>query len=189
MRRGREIVGLPVIKLSTGKELGLVTDLFWNHDQRKIKAISLDTGRVVSRVEPISVGDIAYLGQDAVTVPDEATTVVNADRDSDRSIGAVAGVMVVTDTGRNLGTLQDLVFDDFGELLVGYEVSGGLVGDFISGREVLPPDAVLAWGTEAVVVKDLNLNRNSANACGGRGGTSSPTLEGLGNNQGKEAAE
>ena len=49
MRRGREIVGLPVIKLSTGKELGLVTDLSWNHDQRKIKAISLDTGGVVSR--------------------------------------------------------------------------------------------------------------------------------------------
>jgi uncharacterized protein YrrD len=48
------------------------------------------------------------------------------------------------------------VFDDNGELLVGYEVSGGLVGDFISGREVLPPDAVLVWGVEAVVVRDLN---------------------------------
>jgi uncharacterized protein YrrD len=187
MRRGREIVGLPVIKLSTGKELGLVADLFWNHDQRKIKAISLDTGRVVSVVEPISVGDIAFMGQDAVTVSGEATTGGNADSDSDKSIGTVAGVMVVTDTGRNLGTLQDLVFDDNGELLVGYEVSGGLVGDFISGREVLPPDAVLVWGMEAVVVRDLN--RNPANACGARGGTRSPALEGLGNNQGKEAAE
>jgi uncharacterized protein YrrD len=156
MRRGREIVGLPVIKLSTGKELGLVTDLFWNHDQRKIKAISLDTGGVVSRLEPIPVGDIAFMGQDAVTVADEMTTRGKADSDGDKSIGTVVGLLVVTDTGRNLGTLQDLVFDDNGELLVGYEVSGGLVGDFISGREVLPPDAVLVWGVEAVVVRDLN---------------------------------
>ena len=155
MRRGREIVGLPVIKLSTGKELGLVTDLSWNHDQRKIKTISLGTGGVVSRMEPIPVGNIAFMGQDAVTVADEATAGGKADSDGDKSIGAVAGVLVVTDTGRNLGTLQDLVFDDNCALLVGYEVSGGLVEDFISGREVLPPEAVLVWGAEAVVVRDV----------------------------------
>ncbi len=156
MRRGREIVGLPVIKLSTGRELGLVTDLSWNHDQRKIKAISLDTGGVVSRLEPIPVGDIVFMGQDAVTVADETTTRGKADSDGDKSIGTAVGLLVVTDTGRNLGTFHDLVFDDNGELLVGYEVSGGLVEDFISGREVLPPDAVLVWGGEAVVVRDLN---------------------------------
>jgi uncharacterized protein YrrD len=187
MRRGREIVGLPVIKLSTGKELGLVADLSWNHDQRKIKAISLDTGGVVSRSDPIPFGSIAFIGQDAVTVADEATTGGKADSDGDKSIGAVAGVLVVTDTGRNLGTLQDLVFDGHGESLVGYEVSGGLVGDFISGREVLPPEAVLVWGSEAVVVRDLD--RNPAHACGARGGPRSPTLKVLGNNQGKEDAE
>ena len=161
MRRGREIVGLPVIKLSTGKELGIVSDLSWNHDQRKIKSISLDPGGVVSRREPINIDDIAFMGPDAVTVVDEATTGRKTDSDSDKSIGTVAGVLVVTDTGRNLGTLQDLVFDDNGELLVGYEVSGGLVGDFISGREVLPPEAVLAWGVEAVVVSDFKRKENA----------------------------
>jgi uncharacterized protein YrrD len=161
MRRGREIVGLPVIKLSTGKKLGMVTDLSWNHELRKIKAISLETGGAVSRVKPIPVDDIAFMGQDAVTIADEATTGEKADSDGDKSIGAIAGVLVVTDTGRNLGTLQDLVFDDNGELLVGYEVSGGLVGDFISGREVLPPEAVLVWGAEAIVVKDLTRKENA----------------------------
>ena len=155
MRRGREIIGLPVIKLATGKELGWVADLSWNHDQRKIKGISLDTGGVVYRSDPIPRSNIAFIGQDAVTMADEAASGEGTDSSGDKSIGAVAGVMVVTDTGRNLGTLQDLVFDDSGESLVGYEVSGGLVGDFISGREVLPPEAVLAWGTETVVVRDV----------------------------------
>ncbi len=155
MRRGREIIGLPVIKLATGKELGWVADLSWNHEQRKIKGISLDTGGVVYRSGSIPFSEIAFIGQDAVTLADEATSREGTDSSGDKSIGAVAGVLVVTDTGRNLGTLQDLVFDDSGKSLVGYEISGGLVGDFISGREVLPPEAVLAWGTETVVVRDV----------------------------------
>lgn len=154
MRRGREIIGLPVIKLATGKEVGWVADISWNHDQRKIKGISLDTGGVIYRSDPIPFCNIAFMGLDAVTMADETMTGEGADSIGDKSIGEVAGVLMVTDTGRNLGTLQDLVFDDNYGILSGYEVSGGLVGDFISGREVLSPEAVLAWGTETVVVRD-----------------------------------
>src|SRR5208337_1557902 len=98
MRRGREIVGLPVIKLSTGKELGFVADLTWSHDQRKITAISLDPGGVVCDADPIPLSNIAFIGQNAVTVTDEAKTGV--DSSGDKNIGAVAGILVVTDTGR-----------------------------------------------------------------------------------------
>lgn len=153
MRRGREIIGLPVIKLSNGKELGVVADLAWNHEQRKMKAIALDTGGVISRPDIIPFNHI-FIGRNAVTVDDESLAGEGADSCGDRSISAVGGVLVVTDTGRNLGTLQDLVLRDDGSSLIGYEVSNGIVGDFISGRDVLLPEAVLAWGNEAVVVRD-----------------------------------
>jgi len=156
MRRGREIVGLPVINVATGEKVGLVTDLFWNHDQKKITAIGLDTGGVISRSEPISCKHILSIGQDAVTVNGASGTGDAKSCESDRNISDVTGLLVVTDTGRNLGTLQDLVLDGDGSLLAGYEVSDGLVGDIISGRDVLPPGAVLAWGSEAVVVRDTD---------------------------------
>lgn len=156
MRRGREIIGLPVINVETGKELGLVTDLVWNHDQRTITAISLDNGGIIGRSDPIPYNQIAFIGQDAVTVNDVAAAAGEWDRKGDRNIKTATGVLVVTETGRNLGTLQDLVFNDNAELLAGYEVSDGIVGDIISGRDVLPPEAVLAWGAEAVVVRDVD---------------------------------
>jgi uncharacterized protein YrrD len=154
MRRGREIIGLPVIKMSNGKEIGVVADLAWNHDQRKMKAIALDNGGVISRPDLIPFDHIALIDRNAVTVDDELLAGEGADDSGDRSISAVGGVLVVTDTGRSLGTLQDLVLHDDGSSLIGYEVSNGIVEDFISGRDVLPPDAVLAWGNEAVVVQD-----------------------------------
>ncbi len=154
MRKGREIVGLPVINVETGEKVGLVSGLFWNHEQKKITAIGLDAGGVIGRSDPIPCKHVLSIGQNAVTVDGAGGTGDTRNCEQDRNISDVAGLLVVTDTGRNLGTLQDLVLDGDGPLLAGYEVSDGLVGDIISGREVLPPGAVLAWGSEAVVVRD-----------------------------------
>jgi uncharacterized protein YrrD len=148
------MIGLPVIELATGKELGLVSDLSWNHEQRRMKAICLETGGVICRTGTINCKNIVSIGTDAVTVADEAPGGEAATAEGDQKLAEMSGTLIVTEKGRNLGTLQGPVFDDKGESLLGYEISGGILDDLLSGRDVLPPEAVLTWGKENVVVRD-----------------------------------
>lgn len=162
MRRGRGVIGLPVVSLTTGKELGYVKDLVWSHEQRKLTGIGVDGKGAWNSEKMVSFDDIASIGQDAITVADSSGLQRKGragGRACGRSLDSSSGALVVTETGRNLGTMQDLVFDEDSGELIGYEVSAGLVGDLITGRDLLPPQAVLVWGAETVVVQDLEVKK------------------------------
>lgn len=154
MRKGREIIGLPVINLATGKEIGHVSDLVWCPETRKITGIILNGGGVLSRPRLIRYQDVVNIGRDAVIVTGEAPE-GEADPATGLRATQVAGIPVITARGENLGTMEDVVFTMTGGELAGYEISAGLVDDLISGRSTIPWDAVATWGEEAVIIKDV----------------------------------
>ncbi len=154
LRKGREILGLPVISLATGKEIGIVNDLVWCPHIRKITYILLDETGILHQPRFIRYHDVTNIGKDAITVAvDSLPEGETKPQDSPR-VTQITGVPVLTTEGENLGTVEDVVFAvEDGELL-GCEISGGLFEDLISGRSILPWDAVVTWGEETIIVKD-----------------------------------
>jgi uncharacterized protein YrrD len=157
LRKGRDVIGLPVISLATGKELGVVEDLIWSHEELKITHLVVNAKGFLNRTWYIPLEEVKGIGDDAVTVDGEEILEKGECQPEGKRVNEIAGGVVVTEEGRNLGTLEDVFFDGPGRLL-GYEVSTGLVGDLLSGRMIMPPEMVVTWGKEAVIASYTGLD-------------------------------
>ncbi|CEO90006.1 PRC-barrel domain-containing protein [Syntrophaceticus schinkii] len=146
MQKGREIIGLPVVSLDTGDEIGVVDDILWSHrDMRicclvvgdhclpfaEISSIGTDaitvSGREVLQEDDVSLCEM----REAFPLPKEDSGIPSETREPSpclRSVNQTGGELVLSQDGNNLGTLKDVIFDaDEGKLL-GYELSTGVVG-------------------------------------------------------------
>ncbi len=164
MRKGREIIGLPVVSLATGKELGLVEDLLWDHQGRRITHLVISEKGISKGPRLVSFHDILGIGDDAVTVAGDSLPQGVQDPEVDTRTSRLAGLPVLTAGGNNVGTIEDIVFASGDGTLLGYEISSGLVGDLVSGRDVLTPDTVITWGEEAVIVSNTQDSRGESDA-------------------------
>lgn len=163
MRKGRDVIGLPVICLASGKEIGVVEDLIWSHAELKVTHLVVNGKGGLNRSRCIPFEEVKSIGEDAVTVEDDGLE--NTDLPpEERRVSEIAGGLVLTEGGRNLGTLEDVFFDNAGGKLLGYEVSTGLVGDLLSGRMIMPPEMVVTWGEEAVIAGYMDLDGSEAHA-------------------------
>lgn len=164
LRKGREIIGLPVVSLATGKELGLVEDLLWDHQGRRITHLVIGEKGISKESRWVSFHDILGIGDDAVTVAGDSLPDGVQDPEVDTRASRLTGLPVLTAGGNNVGTIEDVVFASEDGRLLGYEISSGLVGDLVSGRDVLAPDTVITWGEEAVIVNDYQDSRRENDA-------------------------
>ncbi|MDH7578025.1 MAG: PRC-barrel domain-containing protein [Bacillota bacterium] len=161
MRKGREIIGLPVLNLATGKEIGFVQDLVWCPEACKLTYIILEEVGILCRPRFIRYQDVVNVGKDAITVSGEMLPEGEINLETSPRATRVTGVPVITTEGENLGTIEDVVFTLPGGELLGYEISAGLVEDLISGRSILPRDDVVAWGKDTIIVKGAVLEPRS----------------------------
>jgi sporulation protein YlmC with PRC-barrel domain len=63
------------------------------------------------------------------------------------------GKNVYTETGDDQGSISDIYFEERTGAVVGYEVSGGLIGDMASGTSYLPSDEITTIGPDVVYVR------------------------------------
>jgi sporulation protein YlmC with PRC-barrel domain len=100
--------------------------------------------------------EVQSIGVDAIIVPSKKS-IVNADRVPEmkhilqRNKVLKKSKLMTTD-GRELGTLEDLYFDDGTGAIEGYEVSGGLFADKNSGRGFIPAPQTLQVGENIAFV-------------------------------------
>ncbi len=160
VQKGREVIGLPVVALGTADELGLVEDLLWSHTDLEISALVVN-----DQFLPFS--EIRSVGTDAVTISGEKAlqqdyafsegagfperTALAGAANKVLSVAKVGGMPILSGDGHNLGTLSDVIFDKNSGKLSGYELSTGVVDDFISGRKIISPRVILSWGEEAII--------------------------------------
>lgn len=156
-------MGLPVIGLPSGKEIGVVEDIIWSHQELKITHLVVAGKGVFNRSRYLSFGEVKSIGDDAVTV-EEGVLQESPSSIEGKRVSQLAGDLVLTEKGQNLGTLEDLFFDSAAGKLLGYEVSTGLVGDLLSGRMIMPPEKVLTWGEEAIIAGYDSLDRGEDDA-------------------------
>ncbi|HEU4962791.1 MAG TPA: PRC-barrel domain-containing protein [Bacilli bacterium] len=158
MRKARDLIGLPVVELSTGEQVGEVRDVLFAGDG-SFHSLLLEKGGLVSQTKVLPKACIWAIGQDAVTVQRREGVIEFKDESGVmRSMieGEVhyVGKDVLTAGGDLLGTVEDVYLDDNLETIVGYEVSEGFLVDLREGRKVLPTHPEMIVGMDALVVPE-----------------------------------
>ena len=149
MRRAREIVGLPVLNLKTGEQIGWVQDVVFDERRRKVTGMLLEGGHIFQSTKGIPREVIVAVGKDALTVSEEVVQDIPGTRWTQK-----VGNQVFTQSGEAKGTIEDVFLDDSAQNIVGFEVSDGLFADLMQGRGTILEENVMVDGKDVLIVDD-----------------------------------
>ena len=156
MRKGTDLFNLPVIAFTTGEKIERVVDLIFDAPSNAVLGFLVDDGGFFSKARVLPLNKVKSIGVDAVIVEDSEVIVVADQDDRFKEIvqkdHGLKGKKVMTEDGKDLGTVTDLYFDELAGRLEGYEVSGGLFADAYSGRSYVPAPMILKIGEDVLFV-------------------------------------
>ncbi len=157
MRKGKNVVGQAVVSFEEGRRIDTVKDLLISESNDAIIALLVDEGGLLSSSRVVSIDSVRSFGRDAVVIGD-ATSVVSASEDREvRSIierkDKLLGKRVVTDTGDVMGSVSDVYFEEGSGRILGFEVSGGMLGDMARGTSFLAVEEIERLGPDVIFVR------------------------------------
>src|SRR5688500_7534111 len=127
-KKASEIIGLPVVTFNRGTKIYDVEDLIMDPERRQVLALVVEEKSAFHSAKAVPFGRINTIGPHAVIVPD-GRAVIDVNRDpvlkglyNDQ---VIRGLRVLSDDGRKLGQVQDMVLDDKTGEIRGYDVSVG----------------------------------------------------------------
>lgn len=155
MRRARDWIGLPVFTRKNGRRIGEVSDILFKDDERAY-ALLVQRGGVFLQPLALLLEDVLSLGRDAVIVRDESALRVFERLDPYRCLletdSCFVGKTLMREDGVELGTVADVYIANDEDKIVGYEVTDGLLTDWLHGRKRIPFEATLHIG-EVILVR------------------------------------
>lgn len=164
MLKARDIIGMPVIDVTSGKQLGSVKDFYLNQHW-ELKAILLEGKHWFHTAKAIVCEDIISFGQDAITIySEECVNHIDVDPEWVSFMSGnskIKGRSMITVNGIQLGLIEDVYFEENkGKKVIGYELTEGFISDLTEGRKWLPAPHNITLGEDAIIVplqSDLNL--------------------------------
>ena len=155
---GRSLIGKPVITLDDGTQIGETHDVVYNPREGRLIGFTLLQGAgLFSRGDTywLPAEDIRALGEDAVTIM-TASHVVRVDGDVNEYAAqagkGVLGKRLMTEDGKFLGAIDDVLIERTSKNVVAYEVSGGVFQDMYKGQTDVPIKTVTSIGHDVVIV-------------------------------------
>lgn len=154
--RARELTGRPVVTLG-GEFVGEIKDVVFERSGGSIAGFTLRNPRLFSRARKDSLPweGVHGVGRDAVMIPDPDVMVPSKEL-APRKQARKADVLrdrVLTDNGRELGTVVDVVLQGGTDLeVVGYELEASEALGTAGRRVFIPlPDTVAVSGENLIV--------------------------------------
>lgn len=153
--RAGDLIGRPVVTLDTAEAVAEVKDVVFRHAEAAVVGFTLNKrGRFAGPLKAVLPWSrVAALGRDAVMIA-QREALGPADESMAAATGGgdanVIGTTVMTDAGKALGSVRDLVLEiDATAAVVGFEIDGGQggrllpVGDTfsVSGTALIVPAA------------------------------------------------
>lgn len=153
MKKSVDILGLPVISISEGKEMGTVKALVVNPDQGTVANVIVDDGQWYFGAKLLPFTAITGLGEYAVTVESSSSVVMaNEAPDKDKRLltaeVGIIGSKVLTNTGRLAGKVTEYTIDETGKIIdCEVEQADGEVVQVSAQR-------VLTFGKDVMIIAD-----------------------------------
>jgi uncharacterized protein YrrD len=149
-----DVIGLPVIDISHGKQIGKVVDILFDTDWQ-LQGILLELGNWFHKDRYIPISDICAFGDDAVTIhgKNQASSLNTSDMYRlATGNNKVKGLPVLTVNGHQLGMVEDVYFMEEVGTIIGYELSDGFISDIREGRRMLKRPERTTFGEDAIIV-------------------------------------
>jgi uncharacterized protein YrrD len=158
LMRATGLVGLPVVTTTTGEAIAEVRDVIYVPDKGRVVGFTLNKrGRLAGRVKnPLAMDNVHAVGRDAVMVRDELALEGGESSEAaakDSKGRNVIGNAVLTDAGKQLGIVRDLIIEMSKSEVIGYELDGDPALQRAEGAPLLLPlPSTLAVSGEVLMV-------------------------------------
>ncbi len=156
MKKTQKILGLPIISISDGMEVGRVKSMIINAERGAIDFIVVDSGIQIFSARVIPNDDILGIGEYALTIENEGVItdigkIPAAIQLLQKDI-QVKGTKVLTRKGRLIGEIGDIYIDDEDSCkITGVE----FISDITQKKvRLIPRDSVITFGKNLTVVND-----------------------------------
>lgn len=155
MKKSVDILNLPVISITEGKELGVVKDFVVNATSGKVAALIVDDGKWYLGAKLLPFETISGVGEYAITVEssNNILSVTSAPELEKLLVDEVKviGTKVLTKTGRIQGTVTEIVLDQNGKIAA-CEVTetSGEISNIATQR-------IVTFGKEVLIITDDGL--------------------------------
>jgi uncharacterized protein YrrD len=156
MRKGKSLIGKDILTLEDGTKLEKVNGVIVDPGGQRLVALVVDQGGLMSSTRVVPIEEITSFGRDAVVIEGRGSIVTTAEAPGLKHLveqsEKIVDKKVFTVTGDEQGTIADIYFDESSGKVLGYEVSGGLLGDAAKGTSYLPSEEITSIGTDVVLV-------------------------------------
>lgn len=153
MKKSAEIIGLPIISISEGIEIGTSKALVINPVQGAVAAIVVQDAKWYLGAKILPFASVTGIGEHALTIDDSSTIMsVNDAPDIEKLLIAdvkVIGAKIVTKTGMMQGKITEINIEPTGKI-ISCEVDHG--GELTQ----LPAQRVLTYGKDVVIILDAD---------------------------------
>ncbi|NLD50793.1 MAG: hypothetical protein GX660_26935 [Clostridiaceae bacterium] len=156
MKKTQEILGLPIISISDGLEVGRVKNIIINAREGSADYVVVDSGIQILGAKIIPTEKVLGIGEYALTIENEEAindlSKIPAAIDLLQQNIQVKGTKVLTQKGRLMGEIGDIFVDeDENCMIVGLEYIADITQKKI---RIIPRESVLTFGKNLVIVKE-----------------------------------
>ena len=152
-----DLLGLPVLEIETGAQIGAVQEAVLDSNLTSVQCILVTGSTNESGSNQILFRDLLNIGRDAITVRNSSVMFavdLSVGQEFTTQLHELLQKEIFTETGRNLGVLVDIIYDVASGKVQGYEVSDGIITDLICGRLLMPLPQAQVVGEDKVIVPD-----------------------------------
>lgn len=159
MQKLRCILGLPVLELKSGTQIGEAKEVVLDIEKALVAVVVVSGANWFSEAQGIYLQDIRSFGRDAIMVRDNEVIQELSDLHEKAGVFCSKELLdkqIITEAGLSLGTLVDVFFDLTTGEIKGYELSDGIVTDLLQGRMIMPmPQAQVVSGDKLIVPETM----------------------------------
>ena len=153
MKKSVEILGLPIISITEGIEIGTAQALVIDGPQHAVVAVAFDDGKWYKEAKLLPFAEILGIGESAITIESSSKTLaLEAAPDLEKLLDAdvsVVGTRVLTKGGQWKGIVAEMAIDEAGHI-----ISLDVENDADGGIETVDTDCVYSFTREVTVLND-----------------------------------
>jgi len=157
MRKGKSVIGKDILSLEDGTHLESIRDLIVDASGQRLVALVIEESGLMSPARVIPIGEVTSFGKDAVVVRGPGSIIPTNQDEALREIvehkEKIVGKQVYTVDGDDQGKIADIYFDEPTGTVMGYEVSGGFLGDVAKGTSFLATEDITSIGSDVIYVQ------------------------------------
>ncbi len=161
------LVGLPVLEIETGIQIGQIAEILVNMEKVCVEYFVIIQQNLFQAEQVIAFEDLFRIGCDAVMVRNDHV-VYELQVVPDDEIYYLRDLyqkQIFTESGILIGTLVDIAFDVITGELHHYQISDSIITDLLYGRKSMPLPQVQMTGEDKLIVpeKMIKLLYNECN--------------------------